>query len=77
MKAVQVMLDEHLLARLDQDPEVRRAGRSAVLRRAAEEYLARRRREAVAEGYRRAYGDASGLGEEFEGWEEQGEWPPE
>ena len=77
MKAVQVMLDEHLLARLDEDPEVRRTGRSAVLRRAAEEYLARRRRAAVAESYHRAYGNAGGLGEEFEGWEEQGEWPPE
>lgn len=77
MKAVQVMLDEGLLARLDEDPEVRRTGRSAVLRRAAEEYLARSRREAVAEGYRRAYGDAGGLGEEYEGWEEQGHWPPE
>lgn len=77
MKAVQVMLDEGLLKRLDSDPEVRRAGRSAVLRRAAEEYLARGRRAAIAEGYRRAYGDAGGLGEEFAGWEEQGEWPPE
>jgi metal-responsive CopG/Arc/MetJ family transcriptional regulator len=77
MKAVQVMLDESLLERLDSDPEVRRTGRSAVLRRAAEEYLARRRREAVTEGYRRAYGEDGGLGEEFAGWEEQGEWPPE
>jgi metal-responsive CopG/Arc/MetJ family transcriptional regulator len=77
MKAVQVMLDEGLLARLDSDPEVRRTGRSAVLRRAAEEYLARRRREAVGEAYRRAYGEERGLGDEFAGWEDQGEWPPE
>ena len=77
MKAVQVMLSEELLARLDADAEVRKEGRSAVLRRAASEYLERRRRETIREQYRRAYRDVGGLGEEFDGWEEQGVWPPE
>ena len=77
MKAVQVMFDEKLLAQLDAHAEVRKRGRSAVLRQAAVEFLERQRREAIAEGYRRAYGDGGGLGEEFEGWEHQGEWPPE
>ena len=76
MKAVQVMFDEELLARLDADREVQRMGRSAILRRAVTEFLERRRREAIADQYRRAYGDGQGLGEEFEGWEEEGEWPP-
>ena len=31
-----------------------------------------RRREAIADQYRQAYGDGQGLGEEFEGWEEEG-----
>jgi len=77
MKAIQVMLDEDLLARLDDNEEVRQEGRSAVLRRAAAEYLDRQRREAVAAQYRDAYSSGAGLGEEFTGWEDQGSWPAE
>ena len=75
MKAIQVLFDEELLSRLDSDEEVRRQGRSAVLRRAAAEYLRRRRRNAIADQYHRAYRDRSGLGREFAGWENQGKWP--
>ena len=75
MKPIQVMLDEKLLARLDADDEVRSRGRSAVLRLAAAQYLERRRRASIADRYRRAYADASGLDEEFEGWEDEAEWP--
>ncbi len=69
------MLDEVLLARLEADDEVRRDGRSAVIRRAADEYLRRRRKRAVAEQYARAYEANSDLGEEFGGWEDEGAWP--
>ena len=75
MKAIQITLDEALLARLDADEEVRRDGRSAVLRRAADEYLRRRRRRAIAEQYARAYGRSPGLGAEFTGWQDEGAWP--
>lgn len=75
MKAIQITFDEALLAELDATEEVHREGRSAVLRKAVAEYLRHRRRQAVAESYRRAYGDAPGPGEEFEGWEDQGQWP--
>jgi len=75
MKAIQITMDEALLAKLDASDEVRREGRSAVLRKAVAEYLARRRRSEIAEGYARAYGESSGLGEEFAGWEEEGQWP--
>jgi metal-responsive CopG/Arc/MetJ family transcriptional regulator len=75
MKAIQVTLDEELLARLDADDEVRRDGRSAVLRRAADEYLRRRRKRAIADQYVNAYGAKPGLGKEFAGWEEEGSWP--
>jgi metal-responsive CopG/Arc/MetJ family transcriptional regulator len=75
MKAIQVTLDEELLARLDADEEVVRDGRSAVLRRAANEYLRRRRRRAIAEQYAEAYGSTPGLGVDFEGWEDEGAWP--
>ncbi|HWM89479.1 MAG TPA: hypothetical protein VN493_01790 [Thermoanaerobaculia bacterium] len=77
MKAIQVMLDEDLLARLDANEEVKAEGRSAVLRRAATEYLSRRRRDAIASQYQKAYSGSAGLGEEFEGWEDQGSWPEE
>lgn len=75
MKAIQITFTEGLLAELDASEEVRREGRSAVLRRAAAEYLARRRRDHITESYARAYGDEAGLGEELAGWEDQGQWP--
>lgn len=75
MRAIQITVDERLLAELDASEEVQREGRSAVLRRAATEYLARRHREHIAESYARAYRDQAGLGEELAGWEDQGQWP--
>jgi len=75
MKPIQVMFDEQLLAKLDATDEVKRQGRSAVLRRATEDYLRRRRRWTISEGYRSAYGAVGGLGEEYAGWDGQGEWP--
>jgi metal-responsive CopG/Arc/MetJ family transcriptional regulator len=75
MKPIQVMMDEKLLRRLDADREVRREGRSAVLRRATAEYLRRSRRRRIAEAYQRAYRGGEGLGSEFAGWEDEGSWP--
>jgi metal-responsive CopG/Arc/MetJ family transcriptional regulator len=75
MKPVQILMDEALLRRLDADDEVRIRGRSAVLRRAASEYLRRSRSKRIAEAYRRAYGKDAGLGNEFAGWEREGSWP--
>ena len=75
MKAIQITFDEELLKRLDSTEEAKRDGRSAVLRRAAAEYLKRRAREEIAVRYRRAYGEDESLGDEFEGWEDQGQWP--
>ena len=57
-KAVQISLDESLLKRIDADPEVRRRGRSAVIRDALERYLRATRRRSLDEAIRRAYGDA-------------------
>ena len=74
MKAIQITVDEDLLAELDESDEVKRDGRSAVMRRAVAEYLQRRRRRAISDGYLRAYAESGGLGEEYAGWEKQGEW---
>ena len=75
MKAIQVMLEERLLERLDATDEVQREGRSAVLRRAVEAYLRRRERISIESQYRKAYRGGAGLGREFAGWEDQGVWP--
>jgi metal-responsive CopG/Arc/MetJ family transcriptional regulator len=75
MKPIQVLFDEPLLRRLDSDDEVRKLGRSAVLRRAAAEYLRKRRAQKTREAYRRAYAKNSGLGEDFAGWDAEGIWP--
>ena len=75
MKAIQITIDDKLLLRLDRDPEVKRFGRSAVFRRAVDAYLRRRRKRAVGEAYRRAYGSRRQRSSELEGWEEEGVWP--
>jgi metal-responsive CopG/Arc/MetJ family transcriptional regulator len=75
MKAVQVLFDEPLLRRLDEDAEVHRIGRSAVLRRAAAEYLRKRRTRHLSEAYKRAYSTEGGLGRDLAGWENEGVWP--
>jgi metal-responsive CopG/Arc/MetJ family transcriptional regulator len=72
MKTIQVTFDDELLRRLDADKEVRRFGRSEVLRRAATEYLRRKRRASIATAYRNGYASTA---EEFAGWEDEGEWP--
>lgn len=76
MKAVQVMFDDVLLAKLDASEDVKTRGRSEVVRLATAEYLAKRREEEIDEQYRRAYADGdTAFAEEFPGWEAQGVWP--
>ena len=75
MKAIQVTFEEGLLAELDATDEVRRDGRSAVLRRAVVDYLRRRQSFVISEKYERAYGSETGLGKDFSGWEDEGQWP--
>jgi metal-responsive CopG/Arc/MetJ family transcriptional regulator len=75
MKAIQITIDDRLLARLDADPEVKRLGRSAVFRRAVEAYLSQLRRSSVADAYRRAYGGQARAADELDGWDEEGVWP--
>ena len=76
MKAIQITFDERLLEKLDSDAEVKREGRSAVIRRAVADYLQKRRRATIAEAYQRGYGkqppDA-----DLSGWVDEGVWPDE
>ena len=75
MKPIQVMIDEPLLRRLQTDAEVRKIGRSAVMRRAVSEYLKRSSARRIAEAYTRAYRGQGGPGADFNGWEGEGTWP--
>ena len=75
MKAIQITVDDGLLARLDRDPEVKRSGRSAVFRRAVEAYLVDRRRQRIDDAYQRGYAKDRGLGAEWAGWTQEGTWP--
>ena len=77
MKAIQVTVDEVLLRKLDADAEVRELGRSAVLRRAVEAYLKRKRTADVDQAYERAYRGSDGLGREWDRWPDEGVWPEE
>ena len=71
-------MDEQLLAELDRTDEVRESGRSAVIRRLTRDFLCEQRRRHLDAQYECAYeGATHPLGEEYEGWEEEGAWPPE
>ena len=76
MRPIQVTFDDALLERLDQHPSVRERGRSAVLREAAADYLARKEAEEIDRRYEAAYG-AAPVGEELDGWSAEGVWPEE
>ena len=75
MKPIQVLFDEGLLRALDGDEEVRKHGRSAVLRQAAADYLRRSRSRRIAEQYRQAYSGDFQISEELHGWASEGVWP--
>ena len=75
-RVIQITIDEPLLRKLDADPEVKREGRSVVIRRAAAEYLRRRRRSEIADAYRRGYGKKPPGTDEFGPFVE-GSWPDE
>jgi hypothetical protein len=69
------MFDERLLAKLDADEDVRKVGRSAVLRRIVSNYLRKKTESEIDARYRKGYADGTGLGPEFDGWEKEGVWP--
>jgi metal-responsive CopG/Arc/MetJ family transcriptional regulator len=77
-RSVQISLDEKLLAAVDRDPETRRLGRSAVIRRALSLYLELKRRREVDQSYHRAYaGRADEVWEEFSDLLRSQSWPNE
>jgi hypothetical protein len=77
MKPVQILIDEELLAGLDEDEEVRRVGRSKVLRGLIAAYLESRREARLDLQYRQGYGESLQVSEELDGGDEEGSWPEE
>ena len=77
MKPVQVLFDDDLLCELDADAEVKKLGRSKVLRALAAEYLEQRRQAAIDSQYAAGYGGDSRVNEEFAEWDAEGSWPDE
>lgn len=77
MKAIQITVDEELLKDLDADEEVKRHGRSAVMRRAVFEYLRKRHRKKIADAYQRAYGGRRAMDVDWIGWMGADAWPDE
>ena len=80
-KAINVTIDERLLEQLDNRPEVRSRGRSAVVREALADYLNRREtedhreetEEEIARAYERAYGPGMPP-DELEDWTAEAAW---
>ena len=66
MQTIRVAFDEELLEQLDQRPEVRERGRSAVLREITARYLAEKRSEDIAREYREGYTKYPQTDEEIE-----------
>jgi metal-responsive CopG/Arc/MetJ family transcriptional regulator len=77
MKPIQITIEERLLQQLDADDEVKRKGRSAVIRQAVFEYLRRRRRAEIAAAYERAYGGKPAADVDWAGWTSAAAWPDE
>jgi len=77
MKAVQILMDEELLAGLDEDEEVHRSGRSKVLRGLVSAYLESRREALLDAQHRKGYGDDLRVSEELQDWDEEGAWSGE
>lgn len=64
-KAVQVTIDEDLLRRIDEDPEVGARGRSAFIRAAVEVYLRLTQRQRIERQLEKAYqGQADAMADE-------------
>jgi metal-responsive CopG/Arc/MetJ family transcriptional regulator len=75
-KPVQISLDTELLRRIDRDGEARRDGRSAFIRSAVLLYLEAKRRKAIDEQIKKAFGGKGrGLSAEVEELMGAQTWP--
>ena len=76
-KPIQITIDDGLLRRIDRDPEAKKNGRSAFIRKAVDEYLRRKRKESIDEAYERGYREHPPTEDEFGPWPNALVWPDE
>lgn len=75
-RPVQISIDEKLLRRIDADPETRKEGRSAFVRKAVASYLEAKRRRDVDKAIRTAYaGTEEDVAREIAGLMDAQAWP--
>ena len=77
MKPVQIMMDEHLLARLDEAARKQSQGRSALVRKCVEEHLRKRCIEDMDRQALDAYARVPQTPEEVQEWLPLQVWPEE
>lgn len=75
MTTIQVVMDEELLSAADAEVERRRTNRSALMREALRDYLAKERRLQQEERERLAFLAVPDEDPELEGWTEAAVWP--
>lgn len=75
METIQVVLDEKLLKAADRVAKRQRVNRSALIRRALQEYLARLRELELEDQDRRGYISHPQRSEEYRIWENVAAWP--
>ena len=75
MKTIQVVLDERTLAAADRAASRGRMNRSALIREALGQYLARLRESGLEERHRRGYAHAPVQPGEFDVWDRVQGWP--
>jgi len=74
-RSVQISLEEDLLDRIDEHPDVRKRGRSAFIRRALEVYLMYEKNKNIDLSYARGYGgEADRVAEEMAEMMEAQSW---
>lgn len=75
MRTIQITIDEALLAALEEDEQVKKEGRSSVIRMVLREWLKRRTEEMIRDAYRRAYSEQPVAADEFFVDQEGTAWP--
>jgi hypothetical protein len=77
MKAVQILMDEELIAAVDQEAKRRRSDRSKLVRTALTRYLADSRRGTLEQQHIHGYQKRPQRKRDLTAWERAQQWPEE
>ncbi len=75
MKAIQLLIDEPLIAAVDQEAVRQKTDRSKLMREALRRYLGESKRRALETQHRRGYIGSVSSDAEIKGWESVQQWP--